>query len=245
MPYDPATVRSLNKNKRRRVSSSSHLAQPLLNHNRRRLAVQSTSDDSTVPDRIAVPVVGQVSSGPGASARDHIRWTACVNSSPCTNKQRLGPDCARPIASCGSGWPGCGPAGGSLSSSCHPTPSCGGSGAASASTGPSSPPGPSQAVHLSMPRSQLPRLGTDVSERTVCPGSCRSGAPPDPANIPRQPCPRRPLRTTGGCAPARPAPARCFGDAPSAPIHFAASRSPPTPLWVAPFASPFFLYRRT
>src|SRR6266581_9389493 len=39
----------------------------------------------------------------------------------------------------GSRCPGCGPAGGKLSSSCHPTPSCGGSAAASASTGPDSP----------------------------------------------------------------------------------------------------------
>jgi len=29
----------------------------------------------------------------------------CASSSPCTNEPSLGPDCARPIASCGPGWP--------------------------------------------------------------------------------------------------------------------------------------------
>src|SRR2546427_12183159 len=37
----------------------------------------------------------------------------------------------------------------------HPTPSCGGSGVASVSTGPSSPPGPSRAAHPSVRRLRL------------------------------------------------------------------------------------------
>ena len=57
------------------------------------------------------------------------------------------------IASSGLGWPESGPAGGRLSSSCRPTPSCGGSGAASASTGPSSPAGLRWAARRSAPRS--------------------------------------------------------------------------------------------
>src|SRR6266436_1991013 len=59
----------------------------------------------------------------------------------------------------GRGVEGVGPAGGRLSSSCPPTPSCGGSGAASASTGPRSPPGPSRAAHPSMVRSRLSSHG--------------------------------------------------------------------------------------
>src|SRR5438445_2881825 len=69
-------------------------------------------------------------------------------------KMVKGRSCSAAIDCSGSRCPGCGPAGGKLSSSCHPTPSCGGSAAASASTGPDSPPGPPAVARPSAPRSK-------------------------------------------------------------------------------------------
>src|SRR5437667_6633014 len=83
------------------------------------------------------------------------RTWPCATSSPSTRTRCPGRRCAGATDSSGSRCRGCGRAGGRLSSSCHPTPSCGGSGAASASTGPSSPPGPSRAALPSMLRSRL------------------------------------------------------------------------------------------
>src|SRR3989441_10674965 len=125
------------------------------------------------------------------------RTWPCATSSLSTRRQCLGRRCAGATDSSGSRCRGCGPAGGRLSSSCHPTPSCGGSGAASASTGPSSPPGPSRAAHPSMLRSRLSSHGWLRPIRCGAPreftgnfsgwgstspsapslASCRSGAP--------------------------------------------------------------------
>ncbi len=158
------------------------------------------------------------------------RTSPCATSSPSTRKRCPGRRCAGATDSSGACCRGCGWAGGRLSSSCHPTPSCGGSGAASASTGPSSPPGPSRAARPSMLRSrrsrhtdgcgqsvvgaprihgELLRLGIDVSERTVS-RLMPKRAPPavsDLADVPRQPCPRSRLpRFLHGAAraPSRP-----------------------------------------
>src|SRR6266404_2798638 len=54
-------------------------------------------------------------------------------------KKMVNRSCSAAIDCSGSRCPECGSAGGKPSSSCHPTPSCGGSAAASASTGPDSP----------------------------------------------------------------------------------------------------------
>src|SRR5436309_13338702 len=56
--------------------------------------------------------------------------------------------------SSGSGWLGSGPGGDGPSSSSPPTPSCGGSAAASVSIGPRSPAGPPAVARPSTPRSK-------------------------------------------------------------------------------------------
>src|SRR2546427_9752888 len=157
------------------------------------------------------------------------RTSPCATSSPSTRGRWPGRRGAGATDSSGSRCRGCGRPGGRLSSSCRPTPSCGGSGAASASTGPSSPPGPSRAAHPSMLRSRLSSHGwlrpircgapreftgnfsgwgsTSASAPSL--GSCRSGAPCRlrPGGRSRQPCPRSGLpRFLHGAnrAPARP-----------------------------------------
>src|SRR2546428_8339150 len=109
--------------------------------------------------------------------------------------------------SSGSCCRGCGPAGGRLSSSCHPTPSCGGSGAASASTGPRSPPATSLGVLGLWTDWQISVLLSESDEVLARDSRARGLSLRDDGGRRNRPHPRR-LHARLGPPGARPAEAR-------------------------------------